>query len=119
MVMPVYRLLKFSRWNPTHILARGHLQVKTHYLLLKRGQPGGIPVSWLRGREPSGIAYPDATPTTGRECGGVAWCLIQIKSSLPLATVSSTASFNSNANQNYFFTHIYIVITENSHPAAA
>jgi hypothetical protein len=78
MVMPVYRLMKFSRWNPTHIHARGHLQVKTHYLLLKRGQPGGIPVSWLCGREPSGIAYPDATPTTGRECGGVAWCLIQL-----------------------------------------
>jgi hypothetical protein len=58
MVIPVYRLMKFSRWNPTHIHARGHLQVKTHYLLLKRGQPGRIHVSWLCGREPSGIAYP-------------------------------------------------------------
>src|ERR1700740_2424976 len=109
MGIPVYRLMKFSRWNQTTLHARGFLQVKTNCLLLKRGQPRGIPVSWSCGGEPKRHRLPRRSPTTGGECGGVAWCLIQIKSSLPLATASSTASFNSNANQyqNYFFTHIY------------
>jgi hypothetical protein len=60
MVILVYRLMKFSRRNPNNIHARGLLQVKTECLLLKRGQPGRIPVSWLYGGEPSGIAYLDA-----------------------------------------------------------